>query len=42
MSLKCNVGFIDSKTKKDVLCNDKGQTAMYWIVTKMPDIVSNY
>ena len=40
MNLQCNVGFTDEKIKQEILCNDKGQTALYWIVTKMPDIVN--
>jgi hypothetical protein len=30
IGLNCNVGFKDSKTKTEVLSNDKGQTAFYW------------
>lgn len=38
MRLKCNVAFTD-KTKRETLNNNSGQSALYWIVTKMPDIV---
>jgi hypothetical protein len=40
MSLKCNVCFTD-KTKTETLNNIKGQTALYWIVTKMPDVAKD-
>ena len=36
MELDCCVSFTD-ETKKETLTNNKGQTALYWIVTKMPD-----
>jgi hypothetical protein len=39
MELNCCVSFSD-KTKKETLNNNKGQTALYWIVTKMPDTVT--
>ncbi len=38
MELKCNVSFTDN-SKQETLNNDKGQSALYCIVTKMPDIV---
>lgn len=37
LSLKCKVSF-DNDNK--VLSNKMGQTALYWMVSKMPDIVS--
>ena len=40
MNLECNVAYSDP-LKSEVLANNKGQTALYWIVTKMPDIVSH-
>ena len=40
MDQKCNISFSNSK-KTETLNNIKGQTALYWIVLKMPDIVSN-
>jgi hypothetical protein len=39
MDLKCCISFTDGK-KKETLNNVKGQTALYWIVSKMPDIVT--
>jgi hypothetical protein len=36
LSLKCKVSY-DNENK--VLCNKMGQTALYWMVSKMPDIV---
>ena len=38
ISLKCCISFTD-KTKKETLNDIKGQTALYWIIYKMPDIV---
>ena len=35
---KCNLTFSNTK-KTETLNNYKGQTALYWIVLKMPDIV---
>jgi hypothetical protein len=39
IELGCCISFSDS-TRTEILCNNRGQTALYWIVTKMPDIVS--
>ena len=39
MSLNCNVCFKDN-FKQKVLCNLSGTTALYWIVTNMPESVS--
>ena len=41
MSLNCNFCFKD-KSKCEVLCNLSGTTALYWIVTNMPEIVNYY
>lgn len=39
VELECCISFTDN-TKKEVLCNNAGQTALYWIVTKMPEMVN--
>ena len=41
LNLNCRCSFTDPKTKKYTLNDANGQTALYWIVTKMPDIVSS-
>lgn len=39
IELKCCISFTDD-SKRETLNSNNGQTALYWIVTKMPDIVS--
>ena len=39
LSLDCNSIFADPKTKKGVLRDDHGQTALYYIVKNMPEHV---
>ena len=41
MNLKCNCVFVD-KTKKRTLHDSNGQTALYFIVKNMPEIVIIY
>jgi|688.fasta_scaffold468046_3 hypothetical protein len=36
---KCNLSFSNTK-KTETLNDNKGQTALYWIVLKMPDLVN--
>ena len=38
MKLQCCVSFTD-ETKEETLNDSKGQSALYWIIAKMPDIV---
>ena len=37
MSLKCYVSYTD-ESRKETLNSAEGQTALYWIITKMPDV----
>ena len=39
LSLKCNCCYADENGKKTTLHDTSGQTALYWIVTKVPDLV---
>lgn len=38
INLKCSISFTN-ENKNETLNDVNGQTALYWIVTKMPDIV---
>jgi hypothetical protein len=39
LSIKCNSVFTDPKTKKNILDDINGQSALYWILTNMPELV---